>query len=575
MQAEMCGCASCRLHRAQPGQERRLQSPACLLSPSPLRLQPRAAVDAQLSPSALDAPRAPAAQEVASAFAPLLEQVSRLRQDVAALRAEFATSSRSRGSASYARTSEWVERSSASVSSAASAVTSASAAGRYKLDWQPSVCVCDVTSHCVSCYPWLAVGRGASGLREPPIKIPTLPTLQTAPPSPPTIAPRRPLLYQASPSEGRQAAAATEPFRLRAVSHAACASAGEPLAFSTPAANAASGFGRAEERRDLRATGVGASDCGRASQRTPSVQAGEARGVASLGAAAASAAGPAQARDDDALLQLLRLTLNDGPKDSPRAFTKFDMKMLELSLPTFGGGLTEDPRRFLAVCEAKFRPSETSAGVPKDCWVNLAASRLRGRAHKWWNARIYVVDTPWAMFRSKFLAEFDDPHLLTSLRASLYGDRQAADKAVTDFIEEKLELHQRLCDGELESAFFPHIVELMRVELRAGLRRCTFASREELVRAARQAEKDAKELAQKHTAGRTVDAKMPTGGPSSKASAGGAADSASAASKPPAGADKAQPGGPRPWHRDEQRQSGGARPPKQENSAGNGTGNRM
>lgn len=202
------------------------------------------------------------------------------------------------------------------------------------------------------------------------------------------------------------------------------------------------------------------------------------------------------------LVDLLRQVLLAAPAtpapsqpavQSPEKLTQYDLKILELSLPHFSGGVTEDPTEFLRLCEDKFRALK----VPADSWINFATGHLRENAKKWWTQRTSCTHTSWQDFKIKLLAEFNDDHLLTELRAGLYGERQTTG-SVIEFIENKLELYRRLHKGEDEAKFYGHLIELVRVELRPCLRHRNFDSREALIRAARQAEKDAAELEQKH-----------------------------------------------------------------------------
>lgn len=157
-----------------------------------------------------------------------------------------------------------------------------------------------------------------------------------------------------------------------------------------------------------------------------------------------------------------------------------------VDLPTFSGGLLEDPTRFLDAL-ADLSPQDT----PTDRLL-AAEKQLRGDAAAWWNA-FTEVDRTYEDLKRMLLDKYDDIQVQAQLSAQYYGLKQTSREAVKDFLQMKAKLAKRLnLQPQDHISLF---IGMMLPEVRPLLRQPQPRTMLELIARAMTAEEDVREQA--------------------------------------------------------------------------------
>ncbi|XP_043472027.1 activity-regulated cytoskeleton-associated protein-like [Leptopilina heterotoma] len=133
--------------------------------------------------------------------------------------------------------------------------------------------------------------------------------------------------------------------------------------------------------------------------------------------------------------------------------------------PEFHGKEHEDPRDFLRRMEEYFVNMVTEDQQK----VDLAAEGLHGAAEKWWDT-YKGIPFEWARFSELFLHKYDGPVVTGRLLSQLYSQRQAEKEPVGVFLQKKILFFQRLQPDTPEAVKVATLLELLRPQVRQGIR---------------------------------------------------------------------------------------------------------
>ncbi|KAL1488272.1 hypothetical protein ABEB36_015226 [Hypothenemus hampei] len=144
---------------------------------------------------------------------------------------------------------------------------------------------------------------------------------------------------------------------------------------------------------------------------------------------------------------------------------------------TFSGDPVEDPKLFINELVRYFEQNHVTYDPDK---VELASSRLRGRARDWYRpVRGYRLS--FNEFSHRLLSCFDSRKVLMTVRAELYGSEQALSENSESFIHKKRALYFRINSIGTEQELLDIILPLLRPSLRSRLRNVLIRTIKELI----------------------------------------------------------------------------------------------
>lgn len=164
------------------------------------------------------------------------------------------------------------------------------------------------------------------------------------------------------------------------------------------------------------------------------------------------------------------------------------MRALHTSPPTqplFHGFDHESPKRFLHRSEAHFEEMD----LPRDQFTSSIGNGLRGDAEKWWRA-YSTMDIVWRRFQKIFLLRFNSVAVLSKVQAQLYARRQEEKEPVASFLQEKIQIFERIHPHEPEEGKIATLLELLKPSLRSLVRASRPATVEQMLTFAMGAEQD-------------------------------------------------------------------------------------
>ncbi|CAI6365177.1 unnamed protein product [Macrosiphum euphorbiae] len=150
--------------------------------------------------------------------------------------------------------------------------------------------------------------------------------------------------------------------------------------------------------------------------------------------------------------------IRDWPEES-NLLPRKNLQAAKDALPEYSGKKEEDPTRFLNTS----RDVLLEAKIPRQRWVKVLASQLKGDAGTWWG-RIRAIDPTWEEFHREFTNKFNGPQVRAKLHTELMGWKQYYGQPTGDFVLQKIQLFRRLNTGLDEENAVETIIQLMRPE---------------------------------------------------------------------------------------------------------------
>lgn len=155
----------------------------------------------------------------------------------------------------------------------------------------------------------------------------------------------------------------------------------------------------------------------------------------------------------------------------------------------FNGLPEEDPREYLRRAEEYIGRNK----VPPRLYDRVIRTTLAEGAYQWYKREPIPGNVDWAVFRFRFLHEYDSASVRANLKKRLYGEPQNPQQSVAVFIGNKVALFQRVEPEATEEEQVALIIELITWELRAYARLKEFRSTRELTQTLTLIEQDIRE----------------------------------------------------------------------------------
>lgn len=117
-----------------------------------------------------------------------------------------------------------------------------------------------------------------------------------------------------------------------------------------------------------------------------------------------------------------------------------------------------------------------SAGISDDKErISYVESLFRGEARKWQGARKRIRE-PYAAFQVEFLEDFNTQERVSAVKAALYGEAQKENEPVSEFINKKLNLFDRIDPHLPEEEKAAQIFGQVDSEIRSRLNGISFST---------------------------------------------------------------------------------------------------